>query len=190
MDFYVTLTPQQYNKFKDLSVSLGRAAWNIAVMNAPEDTGNLKRSIMLVNNTSKEIVIRYNLLTANYAQFLEDGVGPVKKYKGFISQNTTADIVEEIIYFAKNGTISDWTLGLKPLVALKKSYNVFNKERQIMKERFGKVKPYITAEQRKQISKLREKSYREAQGLPTSTVRGELPETININKLQNTLLGR
>ena len=74
---------------------------NIAVLNAPYDTGNLRSAISLASNNSNNIRIQYSLLNANYIKFLEYGYGPVKKHIGFIRSKTLSDMVEAIIGFIK-----------------------------------------------------------------------------------------
>ena len=73
MDFYIEISPEMYEKVKELDSSLGMWFWNMAVMIAPRDTGNLRSSITLASNTTKKINIRYNLMKSNYTKLLELG---------------------------------------------------------------------------------------------------------------------
>jgi len=99
MEFYVDT---KFN-VKTLSPTLGMSLWNIAVANAPMDTGNLRRAITMNRNGEKHKTYTYNALNAVYLHYLEEGMGPVKKHKGFISQMTMGDMIQEIIYYFKTG---------------------------------------------------------------------------------------
>ena len=190
LDFYLNVTDEQYDNIKNLNSLLGMALFNIAVLNAPIDTGNLRRSITLASNTSKKINVRYNLSVANYAKFLELGVGPVKKYKGFISQKTTASMVEEIISFIKSGKISSWTYGVSPVVLLKRTSHIFGQERKVIEKANIKARNTLTANQRKQISKIREKDYQKSLGNKVGSVKGKNAITITKNEISGSRVGR
>lgn len=140
--------------------ALGYWFWNMAVMIAPEDTGNLKRSITLASNSPRKIRIRYDLSAANYTKFLEEGVGPVKKYKGFISVDTTAAITEQAISWIITGKTPMFLVtSPKPFVSLKSSSNQpFSWERAYLKQADVNAKT-ITAKSRMEISKIREMNY-------------------------------
>lgn len=185
MDFYLDVSEKEYNNIKDLDTSLGMALWNIAVMNAPIDTGNLRRAISLASNNSKNIRVQYNLLTANYIHFLENAYGPVKKYKGFISNRTVGAFIQEIISFIKKGTISSFVLGLPPIVATAKTKSVFGQERKIMNN-IGMTQKNLTANQRKKISALRERSYQASIGEKAGGSRGQKVITKNRASLTKT----
>lgn len=178
MDFYLDVSEKEYNNIKDLDTSLGMALWNIAVMNAPIDTGNLRRAISLASNNSKNIRIQYNLLTANYIHFLENAYGPVKKYKGFISNRTVGAFIQEIIYFIKFGMISSFELGLPPIVVIGKSKSIFGQERKVM-NRMGMTQKNLSANQRKKISALRERNYQASVGGNVSGSRGQKVKTVS-----------
>ena len=169
MDFYITLTQEQFEKVKNLDSSLGMWFWNMAVMISPYDTGNARRAITLTSNTSKRINIRYNLMQANYIKFLEEGVGPVKKYKGYIKNNTRMAIVEELIFYLKTGQLPMFTS--TPFVLLKSSKSVFHGERKFLSQADMHTNA-ITAKVRNKISMIRETTYRQQQGIATSSFRG------------------
>ena len=174
MDFYVELSEEQYEKVKNLDSSLGMWFWNMAVMLAPYDTGNLRRSITLVANTSKKINIRYNTMNANYIKFLEEGLGPVKKYKGFIENQTRIAIVEELIMYLKTGMKPMFTSA--PFVALRSSQSVFRQEKPFLVKSNMKTSS-ITPNVRRKISQIRELSYRQSIGQGASSFRGRKVET-------------
>lgn len=169
MDFYITLTEEQFEKVKNLDTSLGMWFWNMAVMIAPYDTGNSRRAITLNANTSKKINIRYNLTQANYIKFLEEGVGPVKKYKGYIGTRTRMALVEELIFYLKTGQTPMFTTA--PFVLLRSSRNVFHQERKYLRQADMHTSS-ITARARNQISKIREITYRKERGIATSSFAG------------------
>jgi hypothetical protein len=174
MDFYITLTDEQFEKVKNLDTALGMWFWNMAVMISPYDTGNARRAITLNTNTSKKINIRYNITQANYIKFLEEGVGPVKKYKGYIKNRTRMAMVEELIFYLKTGQIPMFTS--TPFVLLKSSKNVFHGERKYLAKADMHTNA-ITANARNRISKIRETSYRQEHGIATSSFRGLKAET-------------
>lgn len=103
MDIDIYLTLDEFDKIKDLDTSLGYWFWNLAVVNTPYDSGNARSAVSLASNTSKLIRIQYNLLIANYIKFLEEGLGPVKKHKGFIGNRTLAYIFYELATYLTSG---------------------------------------------------------------------------------------
>lgn len=179
MDFYIELSEEQFDKVKNLDSSLGMWLWNMAVMLAPYDTGNLRRSITLVSNTSKQINVRYNTMQANYIKFLEEGLGPVKKYKGFIEDKTRIAMVESLIEYLKTGENPQYTNA--PFVVLRGSSSVFPKERPFLRMADMKAN-VINANVRRKISQIRELSYRKSIGEDFSQFRGKKAITQNINK--------
>lgn len=169
MDFYITVDPEIYEEVKNLDSSLGMWFWNIAVMIAPYDTGNLRSSITLATNTSKLITIKYNLSKANYAKFLEMGLGPVKKHKGYISVTTRLSIVEQLISYLKTGRKPLFTG--TPYVTLRSSENVFPREKSFLRKANMGVN-IIDAKARGTISKIREAQYRKVNNLKKQRMTG------------------
>ncbi|MCK9576428.1 MAG: hypothetical protein M0R51_10945 [Clostridia bacterium] len=169
MDIYIDLTEEQFEKVKNLDSSLGMWFWNMAVMIAPYDTGNLRRAITLNKNTSKIINIRYNLMQANYIKFLELGVGPVKKYKGFIQNQTRMAIVEELIFYLKTAQKPMFTQ--TPFVMLKSSQKPFGQEKRFLRQADMHTNA-ITSKARNKISMIRESQYRKENGIATSNFIG------------------
>ncbi|NCC41781.1 MAG: hypothetical protein EOM21_20685 [Gammaproteobacteria bacterium] len=86
-----------------LTTGLGYSIWNIAVMKAPYETGNLKSQIMLQNNGSKVKRIVYNDYNAYYLNYLEEGRGRNKRHIGFIENDTVNAILSETYLFLLTG---------------------------------------------------------------------------------------
>lgn len=149
---------KQFARAKEFSSVFGYLMLNIAVMLAPFDTGNLRRSIALTQNNSKKKQITYSTMTANYIRFLEEGIGPVKVHKGFISVNTTYAIVEGISNIILTGNYPYYSF--TPQVELKDTDRLFSKEKQILKAHDIKTER-ISADVRMRISMLREREYRQ-----------------------------
>ncbi len=137
--------------------ALGYWFWNMAVMIAPYDTGNLKSSITLKKNKPRRIHISYNTSRANYVRFLEEGQGPVKKYKDFIKKGTAEAIAEQLVSWIMTGKAPSYAVqGIKPFVVLKTSVNKpFSRERAFLKQA-NMNSNVITAKTRMQISRIRD----------------------------------
>lgn len=161
-------------RVRDIPQSIGYAAWNMAVTCSPFDTGNLRNSITLGSNTNRKVNIRYNLMNANYIEFLEKGQGNVKQYKGFISELTLTNILEIYVNYIENG----WSrpLASAPTISLKSSSNIFSGEKKILRS-FQIDNKKISANMRRQISNIREKEYRLWNDIKFSQVRGERANT-------------
>lgn len=185
MDFYIEVSEEIFERIKELDPALGMWFWNIAVMSSPYDTGNLRRSITLNRNTSKVINIRFNTMQANYITFLEEGVGPVKKYKGFIGNNITTEIVEQLLGYLKTGVKPIMEV---PSVVLRGSKQVFRAERNMLRQA-GMYQKAISATARNRISIIREANYRKQKGLPLSSFSGRKVETTKTKALYGTTLG-
>lgn len=180
VDIY--LDEKEYNDLKKngFDSSYGYHLWNVAVMVAPYDTGNLRRSIKLTSNSAKTIKISYDLAQANYAKFLEEGLGPVKKYKGFISKATYFLIYDQLV-----GLISSREnmpiYSLRPIVALKTSkHQPFSWERRFLKGA-DVNSSRVDATNRQTISKIRDLNYISSMGGKklTSKVSGRTPQIEN-----------
>lgn len=169
----VTYSDLQYRGFPS---SLGYWFWNMAVMIAPYDTGNLRNSIYLAKNNSKNIKITYDTSKENYAKFLEEGMGPVKKYKDFIKVDTTMAIVEQLVGWIKTQKkISYIPFMPKPFVELRKSkHQPFSWERSLLRQADMNANA-ISAKSRGIISQIRNA---ENTGIIKSS-RGERPRTEN-----------
>ena len=93
----------QSDNFVGLTPSLNDSIWNIAVDNAPYRTGNLRAQIKRAEANGKRCRIFYNTQLAPYLEFLEAGQGRVKKYKGFIENDTVNGILGEVMQFITSG---------------------------------------------------------------------------------------
>ena len=170
MDFYIEITEDKYQKAMIFDQSLGMWFWNMAVMIAPYDTGNLRRSITLKKNSVRNINIQYNTMRANYIKFLEEGIGPVKKHTGFIGVNTRLAIVEQLIMYLKTGKKPLFTA--QPYVALRNSKSVFPSEKAFLRNADMNVSS-INANTRRKISMIRETAYRREHGRKLSSFSGQ-----------------
>ena len=175
MDFYIDVPNDVYEKVMKFNLSLGIFFWNIAVMTAPYDTGNLRRSITLARNTNKKIDIQYDLLRANYLRFLEEGIGPVTKHYHFIEDKTRLAITEQLIMFLKTGKQPLYMN--YPYVELRNSKSVFQSERKFLKGANAQTS-VITPNVRRKISMIRETNYRKANNLGMSSFKGQKVVTV------------
>ena len=157
-------------------MSLGYWFWNMAVMIAPYDTGATRASIMLKKNKPRRIKISYDTSKANWVQFLEEGQGPVKKYKDFIKKDTAEAITEQLVSWIITGKSPTYAIqGIKPFVVLKKSkQQPFSRERAFLKQADMNAN-VITAKARMKISQIREVEYL---GKKQSSI-GKSPATIS-----------
>lgn len=186
MDIYINLTKEQFEKVKNLDSSVGMNAWNTAVMLTPYLTGNARNAIVLARNTSKKITITYDLMKANYIRFLEEGVGPVKKHKGFISTKTALAIAENIVVYLKTG--KPLMFNATPQFTLRSTTSVFNQEKKFLRQANLDTK-MITPYERRAISMIRETNYRKSIGASLRTARGKRPQTV-LNNNQTLLKSR
>lgn len=171
---YLYVDDEGVQRAKNLNTAMGYVAWNIAVMIAPYDTGNLRNSITLKRNTSKRMVLSYNLTNANYIKFLELGQGSVKKYQGFISRDTLNEIGSAYMSYIQNGSIPAYTK--TPNITLKSTSNIFSTERQLLRD-LGVNSERLNANVRRSISRAREKEYRLQNGIPFKNQSGQKPTT-------------
>jgi hypothetical protein len=171
--------------------ALGYWFWNTGVMIAPMDTGNLRSSILLAKNKPRHIKISYNTFMANYIQFLEEGQGPVKKYKNFIKGDTAQAITEQLVSWIITGNVPSMArYALKPFVVLKGSnHKPFSAERALLKQANMNTN-VISAKARMQISKIREMNYNgntqriTGQKITTYNAKGTKSTNRNISHLQ------
>lgn len=153
---------EQLDRAKNFPSQMGNVFHNIAVMLAPYDTGNLRTSIFLMKNTNKNITIEYNHLIANYSYFLEEGLGSVKKYKGFISVDTHFAIVDTLVGYIQNGILPP--MQSVPIVHLQSTTNLFSWEKDMLLA-VGKNSNEISPNVRRKISMVREINHRQSQGI-------------------------
>lgn len=86
-----------------LTKELANSIWQTIIYETPYATGNARSAIRLNSNNKTRINFIYDDSIARYIDFLERGVGPVKKYKGFIANNSVASAMREIVYWAQSG---------------------------------------------------------------------------------------
>ncbi len=84
-----------------LTPNLAYSIWQTLIYEAPYATGNLRSAIKLSSNTDKRIKFVYDERQARYIDFLERGAGPVKKYRGFISNNSLNMATKDVMYWAQ-----------------------------------------------------------------------------------------
>lgn len=78
---------------------LASSIWSIHVYGSPMDSGNLRRSIKQVGSSSVRMTFIYDGTQAYYLKYLQEGIGFVKKHKGFIDNNVV-NTVRELIYWS------------------------------------------------------------------------------------------
>jgi hypothetical protein len=155
------------------SKGLAMWLWNIAVAVAPYDTGNLRRAITLNNASNDKIKVAYNIYDAVYLHYLEEGMGPVKKHKGFIGDTTVNAFIRELLYYIKTG--KQPLITSKPMTSLRVSeHSPMFYERRILNAIGLKWAKTVTADDRMKLSNLRYMSLKETgfqtiRGLRTDT---------------------
>ena len=192
MSIDIMTSPYNFNKLKEqgFDMALGYWFWNMAIMIAPMDTGNLRASILLKKNKPRRIRISYNTFKANYLKFLEEGQGSVKKYQDFIKKDTTEAIVEQLVSWIRTGKAPTYAIqGIKPFVVLQKSkQQPFSRERAFLKQA-NMNSNAITAKTRMKISQIREMEYtgnmKRSSGQKTTSLISSRGGNKNISKLNN-----
>jgi len=194
MSIDIYATPYKFDKLqkKGFDSALGYWFWNIAILIAPIDTGNLRSAITLKANKERRIRISYNEFIANYVQFLEEGQGPVKKYQDFIKKDTTEVIAEQLVSWIITGRRPLYARqGVKPIVNLRNSkYKPFSMEKTLLKQANMNAR-VITARSRMEISKIREVNYTGAkqkvtgQRVSSEVIIGYKKMNKNISHLEN-----
>lgn len=140
-----------------LTTDLSNSIWQVLVYSAPYDTGNLRSAIRKSADTNTRTLFIYDENQARYLDFLERGVGPVRKYKGFISQKSLNEATKEIVYWAKTGNT---TFSGVPTVVLlgrnkKRSRDgVGGKPIGYEKSMIKDVELYLTAKERSTLSRM------------------------------------
>ncbi len=148
MDFHVDTDLQ----IEVLNSALGYWLWNLAVVLAPYDTGNLRRSITMSANSDTHKKYVYNTMNAMYLDYLERGIGPIKKHMCFIEHKTVGRFVEEIIDYFKVG--KNISLG-KPTVTLQisKQGAMFYEKKILHRMGLDDMELDVTADDRKYMSR-------------------------------------
>lgn len=180
MDFNI----ETDGKTTTMSSELGMWLWNLAVSNAPIDTGNLRRAITMTKNSGTKKQYVYNALNAVYLHYLEEGMGPVKKHKGYISQKTMGDFIQELIYYFKTGKTGMITTPPVATLTTSKWGPMFYERK--MAQALGWSDKQITADDRRKLSQIR---YRGLAQSNKSKIYGEKPTSrylYNKNRNQHT----
>ena len=146
--FYVQ-SHENYNG--KLEPDLGISMLNIAVIDAPYRTGNLRSAIALQHNGPKVKRIWYDDYNAFYLKYLEEGQGRVKKHKGFIEYETVGDILIEVMSYIATGEV---TYTGMPVIYLR-SDRARNYERQLLQERNISIDKRLSASDRARLSRQR-----------------------------------
>lgn len=90
------------DEFIKLMNSSKNSLWNIAVLNAPYRTGNLRANIKRSIDENKTHFV-YDNLEAAYIDFLEEGKGRNKRHIGFIENRTVNAMIIEIMTITLTG---------------------------------------------------------------------------------------
>lgn len=146
------------NPREELDSGIAHSIWNVLIENAPYDTGNLRSSIRLAKDSGKRLLYVYDENQARYLDFLERGVGPVKKYKGFISKTSLNWSTIELVSWLKGNKPTNTNV---PVVVLrgrvrgKKTINTGNGKPIGYEKKYIKNKgTQLTAKERSMMSKL------------------------------------
>ena len=146
INLYTTNENQPYKFTPELGISF----LNIAVNNSPYRTGNLRRSIILQQNGPKIKRIIYKDSNAYYLNYLEEGQGRNKMHKGFISIDTTNDILKETYEFLLTGEV---TYNKVPTIMLKTD-RARNYERKLLEKNNISINKRLTAFDRATLSRM------------------------------------
>jgi len=148
-EFYVVA----HEDWEGLTSSFAYYTWNVLMVGIPYDTGNARSSFKLKNNSLKHISYFFDSSEAYYVEYLETGVGPVKKYKSFIEHGLVGLALQETISFIK--TNKSGLLTSRPTVVLRESQyrNPFPYERKILKYSDKNI-VNLNADERKKISQI------------------------------------
>jgi len=118
------------DNYKGLTEDLKNSLWTVAILDAPYRTGNLRSAIKRISSSKNKVVFAYSDQQAYYTDFLENGIGRVKRHQGFIEYQTVGDMVLEIINYAVNG---ETTFKGIPIIDLRTD-KARNYERKMLKK--------------------------------------------------------
>lgn len=152
---YIVITADRYRPLDD---GISNSIWNTLIENAPYDTGNLRSAIRLSVNQQYRLLYVYDENQARYLDFLERGVGPVKKYKGFISNLSLNNATAEMVMWLKGNEPTNASV---PMVTLRGRVRSRPKDDEGYGKAIGYEKKYIkrkgtllTAKERSIMSRL------------------------------------
>lgn len=143
-DFYST------GPIRKLDNDLGISVWNISVWKAPQETGNLRKSIHLQQNGPKVKRIWYDDYNANYIEFLENGTSRNRRHVGFIENDTVTAILQETYLYLLTGQT---TYATTPVIT-ERLGKVRNYERRLLSDIGYNLNRRITANDRARLSRL------------------------------------
>lgn len=177
--FYVTTDVP----FEGLTSDLGYWLWNVLLVMIPYDTGNLRSSFKMRNNSTRRISFIFDDAEAYYVDYLEEGIGFVKKYKDFIKRDMFGTMLSEVIYFVKTGRTG--LITSKPHVELRESQygSPIGYENKILKYH-GEHARNITATDRKHLSQI---MYRSMEDKNISSMSGRRPDILKNYKTSQNL---
>lgn len=152
MEMTIETSQPKLNYFLGFDTNLANAIWNITVINAPRDTGNLQRNISMTASTRKKIEIFYNAFNAPYLHFLEEGIGPIKKHQGYINEKTVGDVFNLLITYYKKGLSGIYA---RPTITLKESkHGPMFSEKKLLKEMKQNLNSVLNADERMQLGRI------------------------------------
>lgn len=188
MDITLYVDEKRYNEILEngFDSSMGSFLHNVAIQIMAYDTGNAQSAISLAQNTPRHIRIHYDLMKANYIKFLDMGVGPVKKHKGIVSVLTLNAIAEEVVGWVMSGKRFAFTP--MPVVALRQSkYRPFGAKSSVtgLSEKDVLAQSQmdtnvISAQARREVSKVREYTYLRLAGGNARGLRGMSADTTRV----------
>lgn len=188
MDITLYVDEKRYNEILEngFDSSMGSFLHNVAIQIMAYDTGNAQSAISLEQNTPRHIRIHYDLMKANYIKFLDMGVGPVKKHKGIVSVLTLNAIAEEVVGWVMSGKRFAFTP--LPVIALRESkYRPFGAKSSVtgLSEKDVLAQSQmdtnvISAQARREVSKVREYTYLRLAGGNARGSRGMSADTMRV----------
>lgn len=136
------------DNYKGLTEDLKNSLWTVAIMDAPYRTGNLRSAIKRISSSKNKVVYAYSDQQAYYVDYLENGIGRVKRHQGFIEYQTVGDMVIEIVNYAVNG---ETTFKGIPIIDLRTD-KARNYERKMLRRQGISVNSRINAVDRAFLS--------------------------------------
>jgi len=170
-------------EYKSLTSDLAHWLWNVLLVMIPYDTGNLRSSFKMKQNSARKISFIFDDAEAYYVEFLEEAIGFVTKHKDFIKRDMVGTALMELVYFIKTGKTGMITS--KPTVVLKQSKysSPIGYERKILKYHNQNAK-HITGSDRKALSQI---MYRSMKDKNTESMSGRKPRILKDYKNSQNL---
>lgn len=160
--------------YNGLTSNLGFWLWNALLVEIPMDTGNLRASFKMRNNSQTMISYFFDDAEAYYVDYLEEGIGFVTKHKDFIKRDMVLVALQELVYFIKTGKTG--LITTKPTVVLRHSQyaSPIGYEKKILKYHNQNVK-HLTGDDRKNLSRI---MYRSVEDKNVVSFSGRRPRTL------------